>query len=298
MFIVEAECGYKLNQLKIDHKKQACDKVIKINCLSFYQSTSMKFIKCIGFTLLLVFTLSTEAKPVHVAVAANFSNTMQRLVTEFEKTSDYQIAVSFGSSGKFYAQIKQGAPYELFFSADQAKPDALQRDGLVITASRFTYAIGRLAVWSARPDFVNQIEFKLKQGAFNKLAIANPKAAPYGAAALEVLIHIGLIDATQSKLVRGENIAQTYQFVSSGNADLGFIALSQLFGRNVPQGSYWLVPDTMHQAIKQDVVLLRTAAKSQGAKAFLDFMHTDKARSIITEFGYLASNRKTIGLDI
>jgi molybdate transport system substrate-binding protein len=263
----------------------------------------MKTIKWLGLILFSAFSLCTEAKPVHVAVAANFSNSMKSLVTEFEKTSDYQIVLSFGSSGKFYAQIKQGAPYELFFSADQAKPDALQKDGLVITASRFTYAIGRLAVWSARSDFANKIETKLKEGAFNKLALANPKLAPYGAATLEVLQYLELIDATQSKWVRGENIAQTYQFVSSGNADLGFIALSQLLGKKwdkdkVKQGSYWLVPDSMHQPIKQDVVLLRSAEKSQGAKAFLDFMHTEKALAIIAEYGYLASNSSNIGQDI
>ena len=251
----------------------------------------MKIKKWLGFILISVFTLCVEAKPVHVAVAANFSNTMKSLVTEFEKTSDYHIALSFGSSGKFYAQIKQGAPYELFFSADQAKPDALQKDGLVIASSRFTYAIGRLAVWSARPDFANKIETKLKQGSFNKLALANPKLAPYGAASLEVLRNLELVDTTQFKWVRGENIAQTYQFVSSGNADLGFIALSQLLGSdNMKPGSYWLVPDIMHHAIKQDVVLLRSAEKSQGAKAFLDFMHTDKALNIIIEYGYLALN--------
>jgi molybdate transport system substrate-binding protein len=258
----------------------------------------MKTKKWLGFILFTAFTLCTEAKSVHVAVAANFSHTMQSLVTEFEKTSDIKIALSFGSSGKFYAQIKQGAPYELFFSADQSKPDALQKDGLVIETSRFTYAIGRLAVWSAHPDFVNKTESALKLGAFNKLAIANPKLAPYGAATLEVLRHLALVEATQPKWVRGENIAQTYQFVSSGNADLGFIALSQLLGKNkvkkVEIGSYWLVPDTMHHPIKQDVVLLRSAANSQGAKAFLDFMHTDKARNIITEYGYLTSNSEKL----
>lgn len=247
-----------------------------------------------------VCSLCAEAKPVHVAVAANFSNTMKSLVKEFEKISDYQIALSFGSSGKFYAQIKQGAPYELFFSADQAKPDALQKEGLVIAASRFTYAIGRLAVWSAQPDFINKIETNLKKGAFNKLALANPKLAPYGAATLEVLKYLELIDATQSQWVRGENIAQTYQFVSTGNADLGFIALSQLLGRKsgskkVRPGSYWLVPHIMHSPIRQDVVLLRSAEKSQGAKAFLDFMHTDKALAIIAEYGYLASNSLNAG---
>ena len=251
----------------------------------------MKIKTCIGFILLSAFALFAQAKSVHVAVASNFSKTMKSLVTEFEKTSDYKIALSFGSSGKFYAQIKQGAPYELFFSADQAKPDALQKDGLAMASTRFTYAIGRLAVWSARPDFFNEIETKLKEGAFNKLAFANPKLAPYGAAALQVLRHLKLIDTTQSKWVRGENVAQTYQFVSSGNADLGFVALSQLLGKHkVEKGSYWLVPDIMHHAIKQDAVLLLGAAQSQGAKAFLDFMHTDKARNIIARYGYLASS--------
>ena len=254
----------------------------------------MKTKMWLGFILLSGFTFFADAKSVHVAVASNFSSTMKSLVTEFEKTSDYHIALSFGSSGKFYAQIKQGAPYELFFSADQAKPDALQKEGLVIAASRFTYAVGRLAVWSTRPEFANQIQTKLKQGAFHKLALANPKIAPYGIAALEVLKNLELVDATQSKWVRGENVAQTYQFVSSGNADLGFIALSQLLGKNTPskiqQDSYWLVPEKMHRPIKQDVVLLLRAAKSQGANAFLDFIHTAKAQNIIAQYGYLASN--------
>jgi len=248
--------------------------------------------KWLCFILLSALALSLEAKLVHVAVAANFSNTMKSLVKEFEKTSDYQIVLSFGSSGKFYAQIKQGAPYELFFSADQAKPDALEKDGLVIENSRFTYAIGRLAVWSNRPNFANKIKTKLKEGTFNKLAIANPKLAPYGAASLQVLSHLGLTDDTQAKWVRGENVAQAYQFVSSGNADLGFIALSQLLGRNkMQQGSYWLVPRIMHHPIKQDAVLLRSAEKSQGAQVFLDFIHTTKAQNIIAEYGYLMSNR-------
>ncbi|MFT6779006.1 MAG: molybdate transport system substrate-binding protein [Paraglaciecola sp.] len=255
----------------------------------------MKIEKWLGLILLSAFTLCTEAKPVHVAVAANFSKTMQSLVAEFEKTSDYEIALSFGSSGKFYAQIKQGAPYELFFSADQAMPDALQNEGLVMTASRFTYAIGRLAVWSARPDFAKKIETKLKQGMFNKLAIANPKVAPYGTAALQVLRHLDLIDATRSKWVRGANISQTYQFVHTGNAELGFIALSQVLGihktqQKTQKGSYWLVPHIMHSPIKQDVVLLSSAAKSHGARAFLDFIHTNKAQNIITQFGYLSSS--------
>jgi molybdate transport system substrate-binding protein len=264
----------------------------------------MNITKWLGLIFLSVLTFLAEAKTVHIAVAANFSHTMKSLVSEFEKTSEYQIALSFGSSGKFYAQIKQGAPYELFFSADQAKPDALQKEGLVIASSRFTYATGRLAVWSARPDFANEIETKLKQGGFNKLALANPKLAPYGAATIDVLKYLELIDATQSKWVRGENIAQTYQFVSSGNADLGFIAWSQLVAKNknknktIQEGSYWLVPDIMHHAIKQDVVLLRRAEKSRGARAFLEFMRTGKALNIIAEYGYLASNSFHTGQNI
>ena len=262
----------------------------------------MKIKKWLGFIFLSAFTLCAEGKSVHVAVAANFSKTMQSLVLEFEKTSDYQIALSFGSSGKFYAQIRQGAPYELFFSADQAKPDALQKDGLVIASSRFTYAIGRLALWSANPDFTDKIETRFKNSLFNKLAIANPKLAPYGTAALQVLAHLELIDVTRPKWVRGENISQTYQFVSSRNADLGFVALSQLLGINkvkiIYQGSYWLVPDKMHRPIKQDAVLLRSAAKSLGAKAFLDFMHTDEAQSIIAQYGYLSTNSLDVGQDL
>jgi len=251
----------------------------------------MKIKKWLGFILLSAFPLSLEAKPIQVAVAANFSKTMQSLVTEFEKNYDYQIALSFGSSGKFYAQIEQGAPYELFFSADQAKPEVLQQEGLVVAGSRFTYAIGRLVVWTVRPDFANKIEIKLKDGVFNKLAIANPKLAPYGAATLQVLSHLGLFDDTQARWVRGENIAQTYQFVHSGNADLGFVALSQLLGRkNMIEGFYWLVPDNMHQPIKQDVVLLKRAAQSQGAITFLDFIHTEKAQTIIAEYGYITLN--------
>jgi molybdate transport system substrate-binding protein len=251
----------------------------------------MNLKKCLWLIFLCVFALCSKAKSVHIAVAANFNNTMKSLVKEFEKTSDYQIVLSSGSSGKFYAQIRQGAPYELFFSADQTKPDALEKDGLVMANSRFTYAIGRLVLWSAQPDFINKIETKLKEGAFNKLALANPKLAPYGVAALQVLKSVELIDTTQPKWVIGENIAQTYQFVSSGNADLGFIALSQLLGKNrVQRGSYWLVPDIMHYPIKQDVVLLRSAEKSQGAQAFLDFIHTNKAQRIIARYGYLVSN--------
>ena len=262
----------------------------------------MKIKKWPEFIILFAFTLCVEAKSVHIAVAANFSNTMKILVKEFEKTSDHSIAVSFGSSGKFYAQIKQGAPYALFFSADQAKPDLLQKEGLVIAASRFTYATGRLALWSAHPDFSNKIDTKLKEGAFKKLAIANPKVAPYGAAAFEVLRYLELIDSTESKWVQGANIAQTYQFVRSGNAELGFIALSQILDMNavkkVKKGSYWLVPDMMHTPIKQDVVLLRSATKSLGAKAFLDFIHTDKAQDIIAQFGYLSSNSLNSEQDI
>lgn len=260
----------------------------------------MKTVKWLGFVLISLFTQCLAAKIVNVAVAANFSHPIRSLIVEFEKTSDFQIAPSFGSSGKFYAQIKQGAPYEIFFSADQATPEALQQDGLVIETSRFTYAIGRLALWSPQPECLNNVESILKLGRFNKLAVANPKLAPYGAATLEVLEHLALVDRTRAKWVIGENIAQTYQFVFTGNADLGFVALSQLVSVNkskhVEQGSYWLIPDDMHQAIKQDVVLLHSAENSEGAKAFLDFMHTPKAQNIIQSYGYLNNDKLELSL--
>ena len=239
-------------------------------------------------------SLSIEAQTIHVAVASNFSHPMKKLVTEFEKRTQYQVVVSLGSSGKFYGQIKQGAPYEIFFSVDQAKPNALLNEGLAVVNSRFTYAIGRLALWSTHPEFFNQLKTRLINGKFTRLAIANPKLAPYGTAAMHVLENLGLVKQTQSKWIRGENISQVYQFVHSGNVDFGFVAFSQLLMNKDQQAeAYWLVPDPMHQPIKQDVVLLNKGAQSLGAHAFLDFMHSDLAKRIIGQYGYMLPKKET-----
>lgn len=236
--------------------------------------------------LLVLLTPWAMAKSIHVAVASNFTHTMAELVEEFEKKSSEKIVLSFGSSGKFYAQIKQGAPYQLFFSGDQAKPLALEKDQEIVSGSRFTYAYGRLALWSSQSRFDFKTRARLISGDFNKLALANPKLAPYGLAAQQVLNGLELNKTTQSKWVQGENIAQTFQFVGTGNADLGFVALSQLLNKQVDTNSYWLVPQNMYQPIKQDVVLLKRAENSAGAKALLQFIRSDIAKDIIRSKGY------------
>jgi molybdate transport system substrate-binding protein len=227
------------------------------------------------------------AESVTIAVASNFTAPMKAIVAKFQQSSNHQVKTAFGSSGKIFAQIKRGAPFGLFFSADQAKPITLEKDGLVVAGSRFTYAIGALALWSAKSDFIDANATRLKQLNFNKLALANPKLAPYGAAAVQVLAHLKLKQATEARWVRGENIAQTYQFVHSGNADIGFVALSQVMkkGRLV-RGSSWTVPTQYYQPIRQDVVLLKRDANNRAALALLAFVASPSGQQIISSFGY------------
>lgn len=231
-----------------------------------------------------------NAEEIIVAVASNFTAAMKEIVTEFEQQTEHQVEVAYGSSGRFYAQIKNGAPFQILFSADQAKPLALINDGLAVAESRFTYATGRLALWSSRPELVNARDTVLADGQFNKLALANPRLAPYGVAAVEVLQSLDLVAATQSKWVQGENIAQAFQFVATGNADVGFIALAQL-ARNASQSteSFWLVPENLHRPIRQDAVLLHSGVNSDAALEFLRFMRGDPARTIIESYGYHAA---------
>ncbi|MFV0431713.1 MAG: molybdate ABC transporter substrate-binding protein [Alphaproteobacteria bacterium] len=227
------------------------------------------------------------AEEVHVAVAANFTAAMKDIAASFETKSEHKAVLSFGSSGKLLAQIKNGAPFEIFLSADQAKPKALEEANLVAKDSRFTYAIGALALWSAKDDFIDEDYSRLKNGDFNKLALANPKLAPYGAAAVETLKVLKLEEATQAKWVQGENIAQTYQFVASGNADLGFVALSQIMDKgHINRGSYWIVPSEDYSPIRQDAVLLASAKDNQAAKELIDYLQSDEAKSIIHSYGY------------
>lgn len=232
--------------------------------------------------------LSTaQADDIYAAVAANFTAPMKDIVAQFELSSNHKVILSFGSSGKFFAQIRNGAPFQLFLSADQDKPQALEDAGLSVADSRFTYAVGALALWSAKPGFIGTGHSRLQSGDFNKLALANPKLAPYGVAAVEVLTALKLKQATESKWVMGENIAQAYQFVGSRNADLGFVALSQLIDKGtVKEGSSWIIPSELYNPIRQDAALLKNAENSSGAKALLAYLRSDKARTIIRAYGY------------
>jgi molybdate transport system substrate-binding protein len=228
-----------------------------------------------------------DAGEVQVAVAANFTAPMQRIAAEFEKDSGHKAALMSGATGKFYAQISHGAPFEVFLSADDETPARLETDGLAVAGSRFTYATGRLVLWSPREGYVDDKGEVLKKGDFRHLAIANPRTAPYGAAALQVLGKLGLQPALTPRFVQGENIAQTHSFVVSGNAELGFVALAQVYkdGR-LGAGSAWIVPASLHAPIRQDAVLLMKGASNPAAAALLKYLKSDKARAIIRSFGY------------
>lgn len=245
-------------------------------------------VRVIVFVLsILVLLPSARADEVLVAVAANFTAPMKAIAAEFEKTTGHKVHLSFGASGKFYAQIKNGAPFQVLLSADVAIPVKLEQEGLTVPGSRFTYAVGTLVLWSARPDFVDDKGAVLSQGAFSHLSVANPKLAPYGAAAMETLDKLGLATTLQAKFVVGENIAQTYQFVMSGNAELGFVALSQVMkdGR-IADGSAWVVPVGMHRPIRQDAVILASGRDNVAAAALLRFLRQPGAVAIIRSYGY------------
>ena len=230
---------------------------------------------------------AAQADEVQVAVAANFTAPMQQIVSQFEHDTGHRAQLAFGSTGKFYAQIKNGAPFQVFLSADDETPAKLVQDGLALADSRFTYAIGRLVLWSVKPGYVDAKGEVLKRGEFKHLAVANPKTAPYGAAAIESLARLGLLTQIEPKFVRGENIAQTHQFVTTGNAELGFVALSQVMhDGKITGGSVWLVPNALHTPIRQDAVLLATGQGNPAAAALLDYLKGDKARAIIRGYGY------------
>ena len=237
--------------------------------------------------LSLLFAIPALAAEVHVAVAANFTAPMKQIAADFEKETGHKVVLSFGASGKFYAQIKNGAPFQILLSADDEKPIQLVKDGLAVADSRFTYAIGTLVLWSAKPGFVDAKGEVLSKGHFNKIALANPKLAPYGTAAIELLTKQGLLTSLTPKFVQGENISQTFQFASTGNAELGFVALSQVMkDGKVTSGSAWVVPGNLHTPIRQDAVLLATGRDNAAAKALLGYLKSDKAKKIIRSYGY------------
>ena len=227
------------------------------------------------------------ADEVQVAVAANFSAPMQAIARDFEADTGHRLRLSFGATGKFYAQITHGAPFDVLLAADDETPTRLVKEGLAKGDSRMTYAIGRLELWSPRADGVDAKGEMLRRGEFARLALANPKTAPYGAAAVEVLTALRLLDRLQPRFVQGENIAQAHQFVASGNAELGFVALSQIMqGGKIAAGSAWIVPTDLHRPIRQDAVLLNKGRGRPAAEAWLGFLKGDKAKAIIRSFGY------------
>ena len=235
----------------------------------------------------LLLSLSAHAEEVNVAVAANFTAPMNIIATDFERDTGHKAKLAFGSTGRFYAQIKNGAPFQVLFSADDETPAKLAQEGLAEPASRFTYAIGSLVLWSAKPGLVDANGAVLKSGKFNKLAIANPKTAPYGRAAIETLTKLGLLSIVEPKFVQGENIAQTFQFAQTGNADLAFVALSQVMkDGKVTEGSAWQIPADMHEPIRQDAILLNSGRGNPAAEALLKYLKTDKVKTVIRSFGY------------
>lgn len=231
-----------------------------------------------------LFTSQASAAQTNVAVAANFTDASKEIAAAFKKKTGNDAILSFGSSGQLVTQITQDAPFEIFLSADDARPKKLVAQGLGVPGSEFTYAIGKLVLWSKQPDLVKGEE-TLKDAKFSKLSICNPVAAPYGAAAVETMKSLKLYDSLKPKFVEGANITQAYQFIETGNAEVGFVALSQLAGKN--EGSRWMVPQDLYKPITQGAVLLKKGDNKPAATAFIEFLKGPEARAIIEKYGYV-----------
>jgi molybdate transport system substrate-binding protein len=229
------------------------------------------------------------ADELQVAVAANFLGTLQKLAPEFEKSSGHKLLLSGGASGQFYAQITQGAPFDIFLSADNERPKKLEEEGLAVAGSRFTYAIGKLVLWSPKAGVVDERGDVLKNGDYKFVAIANPKIAPYGAAAQQVLTRLGLWQSLNAdkKIVMGESIAQTLQFATSGNAEFAFVALAQVSAGDKAAGSMWLPSPDMYKPILQDAVILTRTEHQAAAEQFMQWLRSDaNALAVIKGAGY------------
>lgn len=237
--------------------------------------------------LILAAAASAHAAEVQVAVAANFASPMARIAEAFTAATGHTLKVSTGSTGKFYSQIVSGAPFEVLLAADDQTPRRLATEGRAVAASQATYAIGRLVLWSATPGLVDEQGAVLRSGGFRHIAIANPRSAPYGAAAMQTLRALGVADALAPRLVTGESIAQAYQFVVTGNSELGFVALSQVRAPGKPpQGSAWRVPANLHDPIRQDAILLKAGERNPAASALLAFLKSEPALQVLDDFGY------------
>ncbi|WP_035382699.1 molybdate ABC transporter substrate-binding protein [Ferriphaselus sp. R-1] len=244
--------------------------------------------KLVAGLLLSALAQLAQAGEVNAAVAANFQKPMEEIAAAFQKDTGHTVKLSFGSSGKFYAQIKEGAPFDLFLAADVKYPKLLEEEGWALKDTRFVYALGKLVLWSAQPGLVDSKGAVLAKGKFNKVSYADPKLAPYGLAAQETLQKMKLWDSIQSKMVTGDSIGQAYQFIASGNAELGFIALSQITkDGKVSEGSYWLVSPELYNPIEQSATLLTKAKDNDAAKALLAYLRGNKkALAVIEKFGY------------
>jgi molybdate transport system substrate-binding protein len=236
---------------------------------------------------LLCATLSVQADEVQVAVAANFTGPMQVISALFERDTGHKASLAFGATGKFYAQITNGAPFEILLSADDETPAKLVKEGYGVAGTPFTYAIGKLVLWSADPKLVDAKGAILKKGGFKHLSLANPKAAPYGAAGMQVMTKLGVADSIKPLIVQGENISQTHQFISTGAAELGFVAYSQVIKNGqIGSGSGWVVPSNLYDPIRQDAVILAKGKDKPAAIALMNYLKGEKAQAVIKSFGY------------
>ncbi len=248
---------------------------------SFQRAIPAMLIAMVGFFP--CFVLGGELS---LAVAANFTDATRDIVPLFEKATGHKVKVSFGSTGKLFAQIENGAPFEVFLAADSRRPKKAEAEDLAVGGSRFTYATGKLALWTARSDAFGDAEAYLKAGGFQRIAIANPKTAPYGLAAQQVMEKLGIWTKVQGKLVRGDSIAQTFQFAATGSVDVGFVAFSQVKAWKQGGGSLWEIPHAYYEPIAQQAVLLKKGKDNPAAAAFLAFLKSPEARAVVTGYGY------------
>ncbi|MFC3685244.1 molybdate ABC transporter substrate-binding protein [Hydrogenophaga luteola] len=230
---------------------------------------------------------AAHAAEAQVAIAANFAEPIKAIAAVLQKTTGHTLKISTGASGAIYTQIRNGAPFDAFLSADNERPELLEKDGLAQPGTRFTYATGKLVLWSVRPGRVDAQGAVLKAADLGKVAYANPKTAPYGAAALQVLDKLGLKEAITPKLVQGESIGQAFNFVKTGNADVGFVAMSQVLeGGTLKEGAMWVIPQTHYDPIRQDAVLLKRGADNEAAKALFKLLQSPNIRDLIRSYGY------------
>jgi molybdate transport system substrate-binding protein len=229
----------------------------------------------------------TQGEELSVAVAANFSGAVQRVAAEFEQATGNKVSISTGSTGKLYAQIKASAPFDVLMAADQETPKKLEAEGAAVSGTRLTYAMGKLVLWSAQPGVVDGSGQVLHDGKFEHLSICNPKLAPYGAAAVETLRALGVYQRLEPRFVQGENIAQAHQFVASGNAELGFVALSQVIqDGQIRTGSGWIVPANLYTPLRQDAILLSHGKNNPAAQAWLQWLTNDSTKAVLRAYGY------------